>query len=67
MFIEREAYLQEYRRREMMQALEARRLAKLAQDRHSRNRFSFRRQFGRPIRVINGRIRAFVGGVAGGQ
>ena len=60
MFIEREAYLQEYHRREMVQGLEFKRLAKAAQNVQSKRPFRFSRKMGHQIQLLNDRVRALV-------
>lgn len=61
MFIEREAYLQEYYRREMEQGLEAKRLAKLVQTPRSRSRKSFGHMVGHLFQVLRDNIRVVIG------
>lgn len=61
MFIEKEAYLQEYNRRELIQGLEAKRLAKSVQSTRSQSRGSFGHKVGRPFQVLRERVQALVG------
>jgi hypothetical protein len=61
MFIEREAYLQEYNRREMIQGLEAKRLVKSVQSTRPQSRGSFGQKVSRPFHVLHERVRVAVG------
>lgn len=61
MLIAREAYLQEYHRREMEQGLEAKRLAKLAPRSRSRSRKSFGHMVGHLFQVLRDNIRVVIG------
>ena len=61
MFIEREAYLQEYNRREMIQGLKAKRLVKSVQSTCPQSRGSFGQKVRRPFQVLHERVRIVVG------
>jgi len=49
MYIKKEAYIQEFARREMVQGLEAKRMAQLARGARPNSRFNFGRKLGRPF------------------
>ena len=61
MFIEREAYLQEFNRREMIQALEAKRLVQSVQSIRPQSRGRFSHKVGRSFQVLHERVQALVG------
>ena len=61
MLIQREAYLQEYNRREMIQGLEAKRLAKSVQNTRPQSRSSFGHKVGCAFQALHECVRVVMG------
>lgn len=63
MYIKKEAYIQEFTRREMVQGLEAKRLARSGQKSRPQGRFNLSRKLGRPFQALQERIQVLSGAV----